>query len=70
MQNVRLYGTGNPDPVTGAGIYLRAAAGDSKDTRRNVDAYLTGSFPLFGRDHDLTVGARGRTWKAPPIPWR
>ena len=58
VQNVRLYGTGNPDPVTGAGIYLRAAAGDSKDTRRNVDAYLTGSFPLFGRDHDLTVGAQ------------
>ena len=58
VQNVRLYGTGNPDPVTGAGIYLRAAAGDSKDTRRNVDAYLTGSFDLFGRDHDVTLGAQ------------
>ena len=54
VQNVRLYGTGNPDPVTGSGIFLRAA-GDSKDTRRNVDAYLTGNFPLFGtrpRPHD------------------
>ncbi|MGY8563907.1 TonB-dependent siderophore receptor [Paracidovorax citrulli] len=58
VQNVRLYGTGNPDPVTGAGIFLRAAAGDSEDTRRNVDAYLSGTFPLFGRDHDLTVGAQ------------
>jgi len=58
VQNVRLYGTGNPDPVTGAGVFLRAAAGDSEDTRRNVDAYLSGTFPLFGRDHDLTVGAQ------------
>ena len=58
VQNVRLYGTGNPDPVTGAGIFLRAAAGDSEDTRRNVDAYLSGTFPLFGREHDLTVGAQ------------
>lgn len=58
VQNVRLYGTGNPNPDTGAGIFLRAAAGDSEDTRRNVDAYLSGTFPLFGREHDLTVGAQ------------
>ncbi|KAF1055400.1 MAG: Ferripyoverdine receptor [Stenotrophomonas maltophilia] len=58
VQNVRLYGTGNPDPVSGAGIFLRAAAGDSKDTRHNVDACLTGTFTLFGREHDLTVGGQ------------
>ncbi|MBT2766294.1 TonB-dependent siderophore receptor [Stenotrophomonas sp. ISL-67] len=58
VQNVRLYGTGEPDPATGAGIFLRAAAGDSEDTRRNVDAYLSGTFSLFGREHDLTVGAQ------------
>ncbi|WGV56521.1 TonB-dependent siderophore receptor [Stenotrophomonas indicatrix] len=58
VQNMRLYGTGNPDPVTGAGIYLRTAAGDSEDTRRNVDAYLTGTFNLWGQQHDVTVGAQ------------
>ncbi|MCC7634626.1 TonB-dependent siderophore receptor [Stenotrophomonas rhizophila] len=58
VQNMRLYGTGNPDPVTGAGIYLRTAAGDSEDTRRNVDAYLTGTFNLWGREHEVTVGAQ------------
>lgn len=58
VQNVRVYGTGAPDPTTGAGIFLRTSAGDSEDTRRNVDAYLTGTFPLFGREHDLTIGGQ------------
>ena len=58
VQNVRVYGSDYPDPATGAGIYLRAAAGDSEDTRRNVDAYLSGTFNLFGREHDLTVGGQ------------
>jgi outer-membrane receptor for ferric coprogen and ferric-rhodotorulic acid len=58
VQNMRLYGSGYPDPTTGSGIYLRTAAGDSEDTRRNVDAFLTGTFPLFGREHDVTVGAQ------------
>jgi len=58
VQNVRVYGSGYPDPATGAGIFLRTAAGDSEDTRRNVDAYLSGTFTLFGREHDLTVGGQ------------
>ena len=58
VQNVRLYGTGNPNPVDGSGIFLRAAAGDAEDTRRNVDAYLTGTFNLFGREHDVTLGTQ------------
>ncbi|MCW6028650.1 TonB-dependent siderophore receptor [Stenotrophomonas sp. SRS1] len=58
VQNVRVYGSGYPDPATGAGIFLRTAAGDSEDTRRNVDAYLSGTFSLFGREHDLTVGGQ------------
>ena len=58
VQNVRLYGSGYPDPTTGAGIYLRTAAGDSEDTRRNVDAYLSGTFNLFGREHDVTLGGQ------------
>lgn len=56
VQNVRVYGSGNPDPVTGAGIYLLGAAGETDDTRKGVDVYLSGTFGLFGREHDVVLG--------------
>jgi outer membrane receptor for ferric coprogen and ferric-rhodotorulic acid len=52
----RVYATGYPDPATGAGLYLRAGVGEGEDTRDAIDAYLTGKFPLLGREHDLVVG--------------
>lgn len=56
VQSLRVYGEGYPDSRDGSGIYLRAAAGETNDTRDAVDVYLSGSFPLFGRDHDLVIG--------------
>jgi len=56
VRNLRVYGSGYPDTRDGSGIYLRAAAGETTDRRDGADVYLSGSFPLFGRDHDLVVG--------------
>ncbi|MBB5886989.1 TonB-dependent siderophore receptor [Xanthomonas sp. LMG 8992] len=55
VENLRVYGSGYPKR-DGSGIYLRAAAGQATDTRDGLDVYLSGSFPLFGRDHDLVLG--------------
>ena len=57
VASVRVYGSGYPDPVDGSGVYLQAGVGQSHDTRNAVDAYLSGTFFAFGREHDLAFGA-------------
>lgn len=54
--SLRVYATGFPDLQTGSGIFIRAGVGETEDTRDSLDAYLSGTFPLLGRDHDLVVG--------------
>jgi outer membrane receptor for ferric coprogen and ferric-rhodotorulic acid len=56
VQSLRVYGSGYPDPVTGAGTYLQASAGETNDSRDAVDVYLSGKFSLFGQTHDVVVG--------------
>lgn len=76
VQNVRVYGSGYPDPVTGGGVWLLAGAGDAQDTRNGVDLFLSGKFPLFGREHDVVVGGswsdvEATTWTLTPVSsWR
>ncbi|WP_234265679.1 TonB-dependent siderophore receptor [Hydrogenophaga sp. NFH-34] len=49
---------GNPDPVTGEGMYL--FSGDFEGDRRQNTLYasLEGKYTLFGRRHDAAFGAR------------
>ncbi len=54
--SLRVYATGFPDLDTGTGIYLRGGVGEAEDTRDTFDAYLSGQFSLFGREHDLVLG--------------
>ncbi|MCX2863251.1 TonB-dependent siderophore receptor [Paucibacter sp. PLA-PC-4] len=55
--SLRTYGDGYPDPVTGAGLRLLAAVGQSEETRDSLDIYANGRFVLFGRQHELMLGA-------------
>jgi outer-membrane receptor for ferric coprogen and ferric-rhodotorulic acid len=52
-----VYATGFPDPADGSGLTLLAGAGAGEDTRTSFDLYLTGSYMLLGREHDLIAGA-------------
>jgi len=57
--SLRTYGSGYPDPVTGAGLKLLAAVGKSWEKRNSLDLYASGTVQLFGRRHDLVIGANG-----------
>jgi len=57
VTSVRVYGSGFPDRQGGSGVYLQTGIGQASDTRDAVDAYLSGKFFLFGREHDAVVGA-------------
>ena len=54
--SLRVYASGNPNLVTGSGLYLLAGVGETEDTRDNLDLYLSGKFSALGREHDLVVG--------------
>lgn len=61
--SLRTYAYGNTvssapfvNPATGAGVRLYGAVGGSEETQDALDAYLTGTVRLGGREHDLTVG--------------
>lgn len=54
--SLRVYATGFPDLATGANMFLRAGVGETEDTRDAIDASLSGTFELFGREHDLVLG--------------
>jgi len=62
--------------VTGSGTYLLAGAGDAEDTRNGVDVFLSGTFPLFGQEHDVVVGGswsdlESTTWTLTSVArWR
>ncbi|MGO1068642.1 TonB-dependent siderophore receptor [Lysobacter sp. CA199] len=56
VESARVYGSGNPNPIDGSGIFLRTSYGQTRDTRDAVDAYLSGTFHLLGREHDVVVG--------------
>lgn len=47
---------GSVDPATGAGLTIRPNRWDSQLRQNNLDAYISGVFPLFGRDHELIAG--------------
>lgn len=53
----RVYGSGFPDPADGGGMKLLAAVGRTEETLDTVDVHAAGPFELFGRRHDLVVGA-------------
>ncbi|WP_349743055.1 TonB-dependent siderophore receptor [Roseateles cavernae] len=55
--SLRTYGDGYADPVTGAGLRLLAGVGESRETRDSLDIYANGRFALFGRQHELMLGA-------------
>ncbi|WP_423596887.1 TonB-dependent siderophore receptor [Roseateles sp. MS654] len=57
--SLRTYASGYPDPVTGAGLKLLAAVGKSWEKRDSLDLYASGTLDLFGRTHDLVIGANG-----------
>ncbi|MGY1489172.1 TonB-dependent siderophore receptor [Methylobacillus pratensis] len=44
------------DQATGAGVTVRPNRWKSQLRQDNVDAYVSGMFPLFGRDHELIAG--------------
>ncbi|WP_230976177.1 TonB-dependent siderophore receptor [Pseudothauera nasutitermitis] len=47
---------GTVDPATGAGVTIRPNRWEHQLKQDNVDAYVSGMFPLFGRDHELIAG--------------
>ncbi|EJM60032.1 TonB-dependent siderophore receptor [Pseudomonas sp. GM50] len=47
---------GNPDPVTGNGMFMYMGKFKGDQVQDNIDINLTGPFSLFGREHDLIAG--------------
>lgn len=52
-----LYAFGNPDPVTGLGVGGMSGIYPSKYDQYMFDVIASGPFALFGRTHQLTMGA-------------
>lgn len=50
------YLNGEIDQQTGAGAYMYPNRWTGSPRQNNLDAYLTGPFSLFGREHELIVG--------------
>lgn len=49
---------GNPDPVTGEGMYLFSGEFEGDRRQNTLYASLEGKYTLFGRRHDAAFGAR------------
>ena len=47
---------GTIDPETGAGVTMRPNRWKHRHKQDNRDAYISGVFPLLGRDHELIAG--------------
>ncbi|MFJ7792957.1 TonB-dependent siderophore receptor [Pseudomonas sp. NPDC096950] len=47
---------GNPDPVTGAGMFMYMGKFKGDEVQDNLDVNLSGPFKLFGREHELIAG--------------
>lgn len=50
------YAYGNPDRVTGEGIFTYPGAFQAQTRNLSLDAYVAGKFALFGRKHDVMLG--------------
>jgi outer membrane receptor for ferric coprogen and ferric-rhodotorulic acid len=50
------YVYGTPDPATEVGLFGYASGYDSEEKQRILDVFLSGTFTLGGREHDLVVG--------------
>lgn len=48
--------SGAPNPTDGSGVSVWQGKYVGKTTSDAVDGYLSGSFPLLGREHELVVG--------------
>lgn len=48
--------SGNPDPLTGAGVGLWLGQYIGKTVSNAADVYVSGRFDWFGREHELVVG--------------
>lgn len=51
-----LYAFGNPDPVTGLGVFAMSGRYPSKYEQDLFNASLTGPLTLFGRKHEVVLG--------------
>ncbi|WP_226477576.1 TonB-dependent receptor [Pseudomonas sp. MWU16-30323] len=47
---------GNPDPVTGDGMYMFMGKYKGDQVQNTLDINLNGPFSLFGREHELIMG--------------
>jgi len=54
--SLRVYASGFPNMNTGTGLVLLAGVGLTDDTRDTLDVYVSGKYPLLGREHDLVFG--------------
>lgn len=54
--SVVTYIGGSAEQDTGAGTYIQPVHWKGKPVQDNLDAYLTGPFSLFGREHELIGG--------------
>jgi outer membrane receptor for ferric coprogen and ferric-rhodotorulic acid len=54
--NQLFYVYGNPDPVTGAGIFTYPGAFKAPTRNLTLEGYVTGSVGLFGREHEVMFG--------------
>lgn len=50
------YMDGLINPATGSGAYIMPTRWEATPEQDNLDAYLTGFFPLLGREHELIGG--------------
>ncbi|AXQ30104.1 TonB-dependent siderophore receptor [Solimonas sp. K1W22B-7] len=57
------YVYGFPDPVTGEGLVPFAYRSKESGQQNSLDIYANGPFELFGRKHELVVGATGSRLK-------
>jgi outer membrane receptor for ferric coprogen and ferric-rhodotorulic acid len=48
---------GNPDPDTGEGMFYYWGRWEGHRVQNSADVNLSGPFELFGREHDLVIGA-------------
>ena len=52
---------GNPDPVTGEGMFFYWGKWEGHRVQTTADINATGPFTLFGREHELVVGATSQS---------
>ncbi|MBN7796595.1 TonB-dependent siderophore receptor [Parahaliea mediterranea] len=56
-EQLLLYLSGAPDPVTGLGMRASPRKADTEREQLNISAQVNGTYRLFGQRHELTLGA-------------